>query len=290
MALGSAGYTGTGGTLDKYVPEVWTKRAQLAFDTNMIAKNFCTDLSEMLSYQGGDVLHIPKLANRASASTRSLTALSQVTPLGPTEGEFTMNVQTWRVDSEAISDAVPVQTKLFTLANLEKKMNQSVMRAFDTDIYGLNSSLTTTAQGTDNGATAPSADDFFSALETLDTNKIPKEERAIIVGPKTFWDLVRGNVITNRDFVGDAELAKKSGMLPTLGGVPVYMSQNIPDSASGSELNLVLHKEAFAFALARDIQVRSSFQLDWLQTVYIADMLYGVGCYRTDAGVVVYGR
>lgn len=290
MALGSAGLSGTGGALDKYVPEVWTKRAQLAFDTNMIAKRFCTDLSSMLDYQGGDVLHVPKLANRTTSSTRSLTSFAQVTPVGATEGEFTMNVQTWVVEPESISDAVKPQTKLFMLENMEKKMGDAVLRKFDTDILALNSSLTTTALGTDDGATAPSADAFFSALETLDVNKIPKEDRAIIVGPKTFWDLVRGNIITNRDFIGDAEMAKKSGLLPTLGGVPIYMTQNIPDSANGSELNLVLHKECLAYAIARDITVRSEHDLSFLQTIYIADMLYGVGCYRTDAGVIVYGR
>lgn len=287
MALGSAGLTGTGGSLDKYVPEVWSKRAQLAFDVNMIAKNYSMDLSDLLSYQGGDSIHVPKLANR-TATARTLTTLSQVTPAGATEGEFTMNVQTWIHDPEALSDALQPQTKLFQLGQMEQKMNDSIMRKFDTDILALNSSLTTTAKGTDNGATVPSPDDFFAALEDLDVNKVPKDGRVIVVGPKTYWDLVRNNTITSRDFVN--ENAKETGMVPNIGGVPVVKSLNIPDSASGSELNLVLHKEAFAFAIAQPLRIRSQHQLDWLQTVYVADMLYGVGCYRTDAGVIVYGR
>lgn len=287
MALGSAGLTGTGGSLDKYVPEVWSARAQLAFDSNLVAKQYATDLSDLVSYQGGDVIHVPKLANR-TATTRSLTTLSQVTPTGATEDEFTMNVQTWALDIDSVSDALSAQTKLFKLSNMETKMNDSVMRAFDTSLLALNSSLTTTAQGTDNGATAPSPDDFFGALEQLDVNKNPKENRIIIVGPKSYWDLVRNNVITSLDFTN--EKAKMSGQVGNIGGVPVIMSQNIPDSSNGSEINLVLHKEAFAFAIAQPIRVRNQHQLDWLQTVYIADMIYGVGCYRTTAGVIVYGR
>lgn len=287
MALGSAGYTGTGGSLDKYVPEVWTKRAQLAFDVNMVAKNYAFDLTDLLSAQGGDVLHVPKLANR-TATTRTLTTLSQVTPVGPTEDEFTMNVQTWVHDPEAISDAVPAQTKLFTLRNLEDKMNDSVMRKFDTDILANYSTLTTTAQGTDNGATIPSPDEFFYALETLDVNKVPKDGRIIILGPKTYWDMVRNNVISSRDFT--TGVSKETGNVPNIGGVPVVMSSNIPDTAAGSEANQVLYKEAYAFAIAQPIRVRSQHQLDWLQTVYVADMLYGTKVYRPDSGVVVYGR
>jgi hypothetical protein len=287
MALGSAGLSGTGGALDKYVPEVWSKRAQLAFDVNMVAKKYALDLTELLSYQGGDSIHVPKLANR-TASTRSLTAFTQVTPVGATENEFTMDVQTWVHDPEAVSDALAPQTKLFMLSQMEGKMNDAVMRKFDTDILALYSTLTTTAQGTDDGATTPSPDNFFSALETLDTNKVPKTGRVIILGPKTYWDLVRNNVISSRDFV--TEPSKETGNLPNIGGVPVIMSSNVPDTANGSEANQVLHSEAYAFAIAQPIRVRNQPQLDWLQTIYVADMIYGAKVYRADSGVTVYGR
>jgi hypothetical protein len=38
MALGSAGLSGTGGSHDLYVPEIWSKRIQSAFEKNTVAK------------------------------------------------------------------------------------------------------------------------------------------------------------------------------------------------------------------------------------------------------------
>jgi len=286
MALGSAGLTGTGGSLANYVPTIWTKRAQLAFEKNLVAKQYSFDLTDMLSAQGGDTLKVPKLANR-SATTRTVTTLSQVTPAGATEDVFSMNVQTWVIDPEAVSFALPAQTKLFLLTNLEHKMTESVMRKFDTDLLANYSSLTTTAQGTDDGATAASPDDIFTGLQQLDSNNVPKGERAIILGPKTFWRFVKNNTITSRDWTGNQ--AKESGDIPKLAGVPVYMSQNVPTTANGSEVNLVLHKEAFAYAIAQPIKIEMDHEVSWLQDVYVSNMVYGVGCYRTDSGCVIYG-
>lgn len=286
MALGSAGLTGTGGSLANYVPTIWTKRAQLAFEKKLVAKQYSFDLSDMLSAQGGDTLKVPKLANR-SATTRTLTTLSQVTPAGATENVFSMNVQTWVIDPEAVSFALPAQTKLFLLTNLEHKMTESVMRKFDTDLLANYTSFTTTTAGADDGITPASPDDIFEGLRILDSNSVPRDERAIILGPKTFWRFIKNNTITSRDWMNNQ--GKESGELPKLAGVPVYMSQNVPTTVSGSEVNLVLHKEAFAYAIAQPIRIEMDHEVSWLQDVYVSNMVYGTGCYRTDSGVAVYG-
>lgn len=286
MALGSAGLTGTSGSLDNYVPQIWTKRAQLAFEKKLVAKEYSFDLSDMLAAQGGDNLQVPKLANR-TATTRTLTTLTQVVPAGATEDVFSMNVQTWVIDPEAVSFALPAQTKLFLLSNLEHKMTESVMRKFDTDLLANATSFTTTAQGTDNGSTPATPDDIFQALSQLDQNSVPRSDRAIILGPKTFWRFISNNTITSRDWMNNQ--GKESGELPKLAGVPVYMSQNITTTTNGSETNLVLHKEALAYAIAQPIKIEMDHEVSWLQDVYVSNMVYGTGCYRATAGCIVYG-
>lgn len=285
MALGSAGLTGTGGSHDKYVPEIWSKRLQSAFEANTVLKQYCLDLSELVSAMGGDVIHVPKLANRA-AGTRTLTTLSQVTPAGATEDEFTMNVQTWKVDPEAVSDALSAQTKIFQFSQIDGKMQQSLAEAFDTSLGATYTDFTTT-KGTDDGATPASPDHIFDALEQLDTNKAPKGDRVIILSPKTYWGFVKNNVIPSGDYTSNK--AKESGLIPQIGGVPVVMSQNLPTTANGSKVNLVLHKEGIAFAIAQPARVRMEHDLSFLSTVVVGDMLYGAKVYRADAGIPVYG-
>lgn len=286
MALGSAGLTGTGGSHDKYTPEIWSKRVQAAFESNTVLKEFCLDLSDLLSNQGGDVLHVPKLANRAAA-TRTVTTLSQITPVGATEDEFTMDVQTWKIDPEAVSDALSAQTKIFQFSQIDAKMQQSLAEAFDTSLGATYTGFTTT-KGTDDGNTPASPDDIFDALEQLDTNKVPKSDRVIILSPKTYWGFVKNAVITSSDYVSGSP--KETGHMPNIGGVRVVMSQNLPTTASGSKVNLVLHREGIAMAIAQPARVRMEHDLGYLSTIVVGDMLYGAKVYRAEAGIPVYGK
>lgn len=285
MALGSAGLYGTGGTHDNYTPEIWSKRIQSAFEKNTVLKQYATDLSELVSSIGGDAIHVPLLANR-SASTRTLATLSQITPAAATESVFSMNVQTWKVDPEFVSDSLTAQTKIFQMSQIDGKMQQSLAEAFDSSLTALYSSITAT-KGTDDGVTAASPDDIFDALEVLDTNNVPRSDRVIVLSPKTYWGFVKNNVIPSGDYTSTK--AKESGILPQIGGVPVVMSQNLATASGGSKANLVLHKECLAFAIAQPARVRTQQQLDYLGTVIVGDMLYGAGCYRAAAGVTVYG-
>jgi hypothetical protein len=285
MALGSAGLSGTGGSHDLYVPEIWSKRIQAAFEKNTVAKEHALDMSDLLTEMGGDIIRVPKLANR-TAATRTLTSFAQVTPTGATESQFSMNVQTWKIDPEFISDALPAQTKLFQKQQVDGKMQRSLAEAFDTDLFANYSSLTVT-KGTDDAATPAGPDDIFNALEALDTAYVPKSDRVIILTPKTYWGFVKNNVIPSGDYTSN--MAKESGRIAMIGGVPVIMSQNLPTTAAGSKVNLVLHKEALVFAIAQAARVRSQQTLDHLGETLVADMLYGTGCYRAEAGVQVFG-
>lgn len=284
MALGT-GLSGTGGSHDLYVPEVWTKRILSAFEKNTVAKDLCLDLSEYLNYQGGDIIRVPKLANR-TAITRALTAFTEIVPGAATESQFSMNVQTWVTDDEFISDALSAQTKLFQMDQVDHKMQRSIAEKFDTDLLANSTSLTATV-GTDNAATPLSASDIFDALAALDNNFVPRSDRTIVLSPKTYWGLVKDNQISSMDFMPEG--AKYTGKIMQLGGYPVVMSQNLPTTAAGSKINLVLHKEALAFAIAKQPSVMNEHYAARRGTIVGGDMIYGTGCYRAEAGVQMFG-
>jgi hypothetical protein len=287
MALGSAGLTGTGGSHDKYVPEIWSASIQAAFEVQTKTKPHTLDLSSLLSAQGGDVLRVPKIANRA-ATTRTLTTMSQITPVGATEGEFSMNVQTWAIDPEFVSDALTAQTKLFKFSQIDGKMRNSLAVKFDTDLLANYSSITASL-GDNTGGTNLGPDDLFDAVEQLHTNNIDDLGNMVfILTPKTYTAMLKNSTITSQDWVD--EKSKVTGRVPMIGGVKVVMSNNLPTHANGGKANLLLHKECLAFAIAQPARVRTEENLDYLGTTIVGDMIYGSGCYRAEAGVVLYGK
>jgi hypothetical protein len=287
MALGSAGFSGTGGSHDNYTPEIWSARIQSAFEVQTKAKPHCLDLSSLLSAQGGDVIRVPKLANR-TASTRTLTSFAQITPAGATEGQFSMNVQTWKIDPEFVSDALPAQTKLFQMSQIDGKMQSSLAVAFDADVFANYSSLTASL-GDNTGGTNLGPDDLFDAIEQLHTNNIDDLGNMVfILSPKTYTAMLKNSTITSQDWVD--EKSKVTGKVPMIGGVKVVQSNNLPTHANGGKVNLLLHKEAFAIAIAKPATVETQRTLDHLGTTIVGQMLYGTGCYRAEAGVTMYGK
>lgn len=284
MALGT-GLSGTGGSHDLYVPEIWSKRVQSAFERNTLAKGHGLDMSDLLADAGGDIVRVPKLANR-TATTRTLTSFAEISPAAATESQFSMNVQTWVVDDEFISDALSNQTKLFKMSQVDGKMQQSIAEKFDTDMWANYTSLTV-SKGTNDGATPADPDNLFDALEALDSAFVPKEGRTIILSPKTYWAFVKNNIIPHGDYTSN--MAKETGRIAQIGGVPVIVSQNLPTTANGSRVNLVLHNEAFAYAIAKPASVINEHYAARRGTIVGGDMIYGTGCYRAEAGVAVYG-
>jgi hypothetical protein len=235
---------------------------------------------------GGDVIHVPKLANR-TATTRALSSFAEITPTATTEGEFTMDVQTWVVDDEFVSDALPAQTKLFKMSQIDSKMKQSIAEKFDTDMWATYTGFTGTAGGTDDGNTPATPDDVFDLLAALDTAFVPKSDRFIVLSPKTYWGFVKNKTITSADYSGSK--AQESGNLPNIGGYPVLMSQNLPSTANGSKVNLILHREAIAFAIPKPASVINEHYAARRGTIVGGDMLYGAKVYRPEAGLVLYG-
>jgi hypothetical protein len=287
MALGSAGLSGTGGSHDNYTPEIWSARVQSAFEKKTVAKPLALDLSSLLDAQGGDVIRVPKLANRTS-TTRTLTSFAQITPTGATEDIFSMNVQTWRIDPEFVSDALPAQTKIFKMSQVDGKMQSSIAVGFDSDVFANYSSITASL-GDNTGGTNLGPDDLFDAIETLHTNNIDDLGNMVFVlTPKTYTAMLKNNTITSMDWVD--EKSKITGKLPTIGGVKVVMSNNLPTHANGGKANLLLHKECLAFAIAKPATVETQRTLDHMGTTIVGQMLYGSGCYRAEAGVVLYGK
>jgi len=285
MGLGT-GLSGTGGSHDLYVPEIWSKRIQSAFERNTVAKERGMDMSNLLAESGGDILRVPRLANR-TATTRALTAFDEITPTAATETAFSMNVQTWVVDDEFISDALSAQTKLFNMGQLDGKMQRSLAEKFDTDMWANYTSITATL-GDNTGASDVSPDDIFDALERLDSNFAPKSDRCIVLSPKSYWAMVKNNTIPSGDY--SSEKSKETGALPRIGGVEVIMSQNLPAHANGGRVNLVLHKECLVYAIAKQASVMTEHFAARRGTIVGGDMIYGTGCYRAAAGVVLFGK
>ena len=82
------------------------------------------------------------------------------------------------------------------------------------------------------GQTINSHSDFLKAVERLDTLAVPTDQRFAILSPNDYHGL--GGAFSALYISGVAGDALKTGKLPTIGGVDVYMAQNVKAHTVGA--------------------------------------------------------
>ena len=170
-------------------------------------------------------------------------------------------------------------------------------KAVDTKVEALLQTLGTTQNLSANNSMSNA--DIETALGTLMSNDIPKEECAFFVNPLIYADLLNskafiaapnspanyatsgsvGNIVPT-GFQDNAVM--QTGEVGMLFGMPVFVSSLIPTtSSSGTEAAYLVHKSAVAVAVQQDIRIQSEYSVDYLGTKVVADVIYGA-CVTTS--------
>ena len=165
-------------------------------------------------------------------------------------------------------------------------MGEALSRQVDADIWSelqnLEDSLNLSADDT------LTAGKFEEALATLGEADIPymDGECAMVVNPTLFADILNPSAgiaqfFIRNDAVGEGNRGLRSGLVGSLYGIDVYMSNTVDtanDGGAGANTisGAIFHKSAVAFASQQDVRVQSEYSIDALGTKVVADLLYGV--------------
>lgn len=273
MALGTAHQTVTTGA--NFVPEIWSQETQVATESNLVAakrvKRFDTDVR-----QKGDVIHVPKVSNLAATAKVAETVLAFS---GPTEDKVDITINKHFYISFLLEDILDAQSAYNTSEEYKGKISYGLAKQVDSDVLGLYTSITQTV-GT--AATPPGDPQYLRAIQYLDDADAPMEDRSLIMSPSLKATLLGIDKFVDQDFVGDRPVV--NGIFGQRYGVSLFVSTNVPLS-SGNPINQMFHKEAYALAMQRDLKVESQRILEYLGTLTVGQVLYGVAAYRTAFGV-----
>ena len=184
----------------------------------------------------------------------------------------------------------------------QEKMADALAKVLEAAIAALWSSLSTNTVG--DTATVLADAEVRQAIEKLASANVPLDECAFFVHPYVYWNQLHsiakyyqqysvgpGNVagpVTTGNFGGNTSMAR--ALMGQLYGIPVFTSTNVV-GALQTYRNLLLHKDAFAFAVqtsgANHVRIQASYELRNLATLTIADIIYGVAVIREPAAVLV---
>ncbi len=297
MALGTNHMDNT--TLAAQIPEIWGKMINDFYKEELILAGFFTDRSEEL-YDGGDTIYTPNITEM-SANTK--TNGSQVTLNANTDTNVTLTVTTWNECSFLIEDreAAHIKRSWNLVEKYTKNAAFTIAAVLERAIANLFLGFSNTAGDSD----ANLADsDILNAIATLETNtrgNVYNGDVAFFFHPMTFWRQVQA---LDKFSLADASpvqdpVAKKP--MARLYGIPVYVSVNVPAISSTGRGNCLAHKDALHFATlalgaggsmgsyvgSSGVRTQAGYELDYIGTLVVSDIAYGVVENRDEAGVLI---
>jgi len=298
MALGTNQITQTTGAV--FIPEIWLNEIRGFLKAKLVMGNVVKTINH--NRKAGDILHIPDL----SALTANDKAVNtQVTLQSPTETEFTLTINKHKEASFLIEDFAGVQSNYALRSEYTRSAGYAIAKQQDTDIIGLGSGLSQAKIGGD-GATAwdPTANTntgngtdltdagIRAAIELLDNADVPPENRALVIHPSQKNVLLGINRFTEQAFYGEASPIH-TGEFGEIYGVKVFVTTQVPsvsatDTTTLYRRNLLLHRDAFAFAEQITPRIQSSYILEYLGNLTVVDTVYGVAEFRDNHGISLY--
>jgi hypothetical protein len=292
MATGNITVT----TAANFIPEIWSKDAQLATENNLVtAKLVNTQFESDMEY--GDTLHIPQVSN---LTARAKSAGTDVTFETFTEGVIDVSINKHYYAAFKVEDIVEIQANQDLRARYTDKMGYALAKQMDADLLGLYSGLSQSVgvQGTNITET-----NFLRAVQYLDDADAPAGDRFAIITPAQMHAILNISNFVLQSSVGYSSVnspkvtaalerglfdpTKVKGLFGMMYGVLVYISGNIQTTGTSplSYHNLLFHRDAFLLVRQQDIRVQAQYKVESLATDVVADTLYGVAEYRDAFGV-----
>tara|TARA_Y100000592_G_scaffold27096_2_gene43001 strand:+ start:19765 stop:20670 length:906 start_codon:yes stop_codon:yes gene_type:complete len=274
----------TNTTDQHFIPEIWADGIYKYFERKSVFRGLVDDYSALFAGKGyGDVLHIPEMS-LISASDKSAGADVSYDATATTETQLTVNKH--KYVAKLFEDLTLIQSEADLVEKYSRMMGEALSRQVDADIWtelqSLEDSLNLSADDT------LTAGKFEEALATLGEADIPymDGECAMVVNPTLFADILNPSAgiaqyFIRNDAVGEGNRGLRSGLVGSLYGIDVYMSNTVDTANEGGAgtntiSGAIFHKSAVAFASQQDVRVQSEYSIDALGTKVVADLLYGV--------------
>lgn len=274
--------------LDVMIPEIWSEKINDFFRADLKAANFFMDLSEDVS-DGGDQINIP---NITEMTAKSKSVGSQVELSSPTEDDVNLTIDIHQHVAFVIEDAISAQVKRsYNIQRLyAENAAYTTAATLEDDIFDLFSGFSNTVG--DSG-TELNDSNIRQAIAYLGANNVPEKDRAFFLHSNVIWNQVMGIdkfTLVQNTAGADPVLQGQVGLLY---GIPVIESSRLSKSG-GSREGALAHKSAIAFATAnfsgatkQTVRVQADYILEYLGTLVVADIMYGVVENRDTSGVYI---
>lgn len=312
---GATGMTGLT-EADVFIPELWSDEIIAAYKSNLVMPQLVITMDHV--NKKGDTIHVPT-PTRADASAKAEN--TAVTIIANVETEKTFSIdQHWEY-SRLIEDIVGVQALDSIRRFYTDDAGYALSKRVDTDLHAegakfaapdasptvAGSAYSKAVIGSDGdtvwdpsasanaGNAAALADaGIRRAIQALDDNDVPSMNRSLVIPPVEKRKLLGISRFTEQAFTGEEAGGNsiRNGLVGDVYGIPVYVSTNVAtvaadDASTDQYAALMFNKEAVVFIEQLRPRTQTQYKQEYLADLFTADVLYGKGVFRPEAGVAL---
>ena len=271
---------------DGFVPEVWSDAIYSFFFRANKLRNSVDDYSALVKGKG-DKINIPAILMQTAQTKTQSTAVVWDTNKGstPQAHDVTavqLDINTQIYQAEIFEDILTIQAQYELISKYARQFGESLARKVETDIWAELDGMQTTVTLTADDAIATA--DLESILANLYDLDIDPNRCSMAVNHLILADLLNpsagmGTYFIRQDAIPSGTNAASgshvtTGAVGLIYGMDVFFSQAIGTSGTVRS-GAVYVPEACAFAASQDVRLQSQYDVDYLGTKVIADMIYG---------------
>ena len=183
--------------------------------------------------------------------------------------------------AKLFEDIALIQSEADLVSKYTRMMGEALARQVDADIWAELLKMNQTQDLSQDNTLIASV--FEAVLATLGENDIPYMDGdcAMVVNPTLFADMLNpsdgiSQYFIRNDAVGEGNRGLRTGMVGSLYGIDVYMSNTVTSALDNDKVvGAVFHKSAAVFASQQEVRVQSEYSIDALGTKLVSDLLYG---------------
>ena len=258
-----------------FIPEIWAEPIYKYFEAKMKLRGSVDDYSALVK-GAGDTIHIPKIAMDGT-ETKSVSTAVTFSASG-TEGKVDLSINKHKYLANIFEDIALIQSNSDLISKYTRMFGESLARAVEDDVWAELDGFQTTQDLSANNTFA--AADLENLLNNLYSMDLDPNGCSLALNNQLLADFMNpssgvASYFIRKDAGGDGtEL--RSGAVGLIYGMDVFYSRSISSStADGTRVGAAYVPSACAFAAQQDVRVQAQYDVEYLGTKVVTDIIYG---------------
>jgi len=289
-----------------FIRELWSDEIIASYKSNLVLQPLVVNMNH--NGKKGDTVHIPRPQRGAASEKASETQVTLIA-IQEENSQYLID-QHWEY-SRLIEDIVTIQADDSLRAFYTDDAGYALAKKTDTDLHALGALLAAADANPDVEGSAYSksvAGDFDgstlwtdgaeanindagirNAIQALDDNDVPHYGRVLVIPPSEKNSLLGEPRFTEEAKVGEraGQNSIRNGYIGDIYGLEVYVSTNCPNAGTAARACLMTSKEALLHISQLSPRSQTQYKQEYLADLFTADMLYGTGVLRPEAGTAI---